>query len=100
MKLLYFQKEKILAWVAGYTADGNTENVAQIIRALGDNANEFANVAKCNYEDVCTMFVTGSKRFDRHRVFYTRCDIDHAMLLPGVDVWDCKWTLSEYLYPK
>lgn len=66
----YFTEEKLLCWVAGYTADGNSSNVAQQIAFLKDNAQYFADFAKVPFEQVQTYYITASRRYKYMRVFF------------------------------
>ena len=69
--LFYSSKEDILFWVAGYTRDGNTENVAEILKSLEENATKFAEQADIPFDKVLTFYNTQPPRYQYMRIFYT-----------------------------
>lgn len=72
--LFYSTTDKILYWVAGYTADGNTSSVEKMTDSLKENAIKFANVAGCNYQDVQTYYNDRPSQYQYMRVFYVKTD--------------------------
>ena len=54
--LFYSPSEGILFWVAGYTKDGNTSSVIEIIESLKYNALIFAEHVGINIDEVKTFF--------------------------------------------
>ncbi|MBK8706637.1 MAG: hypothetical protein IPN33_25710 [Saprospiraceae bacterium] len=72
--LYYSKKDATLFWVAGYTGDGNTNNVFQIADILVKYAHKFSRIANVDTSDVCTDFIEQSSRFSRMRVFYVKTE--------------------------
>jgi hypothetical protein len=68
--LFYCPKTRVLCWVAGYTADGNTDVVSEIISSLARTAEKFAGIAGCDVGKVHTKFIESSRRYKNMRVFY------------------------------
>ena len=66
----YSEKDGFLFWVAGYTRDGNTRYVTQMIESLKEGAQTFADFAGVPIETVMTDFVEKSQRYKFMRVFY------------------------------
>lgn len=66
----YCPQTRVLCWIAGYTADGSADNVAEIIKSLDENAAKFAGIAGCDKQDVKTKFIEKSSRYKYMRVFY------------------------------
>ena len=94
--IFYSHDEKILFWVAGYTADNNTDDLLTIIGSLTENANIFAGMAKCALKDVKTYQITNSRRYKYMRVFYTKTDyIPPAAFVIGDT--ENKWTMQKWL---
>lgn len=94
--LFYSWDEKILFWVAGYTADLNTDNVIEKNRDLLENALEFAGKAQCDVSSVKTFEILKSSRYKYMRVFYVNsdfCPSDAFVIGKG----EHKWTMSEWL---
>ncbi len=73
-KLFYSKKDGLLYWIAGYTADGNTDNVAQMTKSLTDNATKFAGVAGCEVNEVCTHYNQMPPQYQYMRVFYVKTE--------------------------
>lgn len=91
-ELFYSKSEGILFWVAGYTRDGNTNNVSQMVQSLQENAQKFANKANIKLEKVQTIYNTCPPRYQYMRIFYAHCEpIEDAYIL-GED-----WTMIEWL---
>lgn len=65
-------KDDLVFWIAGYTVDGNTENVLQMIESLQANAQKFAEAVRCDKDKVCTLHVNKSRRYKYMRVFYAK----------------------------
>ena len=90
--LHYTPKDKMLFWVAGYTADGNTGSVTQKVKSLLDNAQIFADKVRCKIEDVQTLYNSFPPRYQYMRVFYVESN-GH----PDAFVWDGEWTMGKVL---
>ena len=69
--LFYSSKEGILFWVAGYTQDGNTENVKKILESIKENAYKFAEQAGVDFDEVQTFYNSQPPRYQYMRIFYT-----------------------------
>lgn len=91
--LFFASREGILFWVAGYTRDGNTDNVQEIVEDLTQNALRFANQAGCHFDEVLTFYNTRPPRYQYMRIFYTYVpkNLEGAFKL-GED-----WTMSEWI---
>lgn len=91
--LFYSSKEGILFWVAGYTRDGNTDNVKEIIEDLKQNALRFAEQAGCHFDEVKTFYNDRPPRYQYMRIFYTYVpkNLEGAFEL-GED-----WTMRKWL---
>ena len=68
--LIYFPKNAILGWIAGYTADDNTSLVLAKIKALQECAEQFAQVSGVPIEKIHTCFMSKSSRYKNMRVMY------------------------------
>lgn len=92
--LFYSEKDNTLFWVAGYTTDNNTSNVAEMIKSLAENGDKFANHCDCKAVDVKTLYVEESRKYKYMRVFYIEKPLtipDDAYKLNG-DYWTMeKW---------
>lgn len=91
--LFYSTQEGILFWVAGYTRDGNTENVQEIIASLKENAQTFADHAGVPFEKVLTFYNTRPPRYQYMRIFYAYCENKGGFEL-GKDWTMYKWLTS------
>lgn len=72
--LFYSVNEGVLFWIAGYTADLNTENVIKQTKSLKKNAEKFAKVAGVDQKHV-TRYVAlvlnnieAEKLFTKHNI--------------------------------
>ena len=90
--LHYTLKDKMLFWVAGYTADENTGLVTQKVKHLLGDAQTFADKVGCKIEDVQTLFNTQPPQYQYMRVFYIKSD-GH----PDAFVWNGEWTMDKVL---
>ena len=90
--LHYTLKDKMLFWVAGYTADENTGLVTQKVKHLLGDAQTFADKVGCKIEDVQTLFNTQPPQYQYMRVFYVESD-GH----PDAFVWGGEWTMDKVL---
>lgn len=70
IELMYTPADKRLFWVAGYTADGNTSSVKEMVSSLLENAQLFANAAGCHVDDVKTYYNDRPPRYQYMRVFW------------------------------
>ena len=93
--LFYSKTDNFLFWVAGYTKDGNVQDVAQMIEALKENATHFAQIASVPFEHVKTTFLNRSSRYKYMRVFYCTLPVekvpDEAYVIEGKDWNMWKW---------
>lgn len=69
--LFYSTQEGILFWVAGYTRDGSTDKVVEIIESLNSNAQTFADHAGVPLDEVFTFYNERPPRYQYMRIFYT-----------------------------
>lgn len=92
-ELYYSESEEILFWVAGYTADNQTENVCKQTESLKANARRFARVANCPLSVIRTRTITQSRRYKHMRVFW----VDYADPVPGAFVFKDTWTMENWL---
>jgi len=76
MNLYYSPNDKIVFWIAGYTADENTQLVVKKIDSLSDNAKKFAEKIGVDYTAVKTLLVSKSSRYLYNRVFFTEHPFD------------------------
>lgn len=90
--LHYTSKDKMLFWVAGYTADENTGLVTQKVKHLLQDAKTFADKVGCKIEDVQTLYNTRPPRYQYMRVFYIESD-GH----PDAFAWNGEWTMDKVL---
>lgn len=72
--LYFFPKTNTLCWVAGYTADGNTDSVVDIIASIKQTAEKFSEIASVHLSDVKTALIEKSSRFKYMRVFFACVD--------------------------
>lgn len=72
MKFQFTNHNKVLFWVAGYTADLNTDNAVAKINDLKNHATSFAEAINVPLEDVNTFEVRKSRRYQNMRVFYVK----------------------------
>lgn len=89
----YTPNDKMLFWVAGYTADGNTSSVVEMSRSLLENAQKFADKVGCKLEDVRTLFNSRPPRYQYMRVFYIKSETGH----PDAYVWSESWEMNAVL---
>lgn len=75
--LFYTHNDKMLFWVAGYTADNNTSSVVEILKSLQENAEKFAKKVGCKLEDVKTFQNNHPPRYQYMRVFYIETETPH-----------------------
>ena len=73
-RLFYSIPDKTLYWIAGYTADGNTNNVEEITKSLTDNASRFAKMAGCELKNVRTHYNQMPPQYQYMRVFYVKTE--------------------------
>lgn len=92
--LFYFETENLLCWVAGYTADGNSALVSKIAGSLIADGNKFADISGVSINEVCTEFITKSRRYKNMRVFYARVGQPPS----GATKISSPWTMSRWLY--
>ena len=92
--LYFFPDNNFLCWIAGYTADDNTSNLAAKIAYLKENGEQFAAVAGVPFESVQSEFVTHSRRFKNMRFFF--CPHTGEDLPEGAKVME-KWTMWEWI---
>lgn len=90
--LFYSPTEGILFWVAGYTRDGNTENVQEIINSLKENSQIFADYAGIPFEKVFTFYNTRPPRYQYMRIFYAYTPKVEGAFKLGED-----WTMYKWL---
>ncbi len=95
--LFYSPNEQLLFWVAGYTADGNTDNVLQIIQSLKENAELFAQTACVNIEQVNTYYITTSRRYKYMRVFYAKVEPE-KISAKAFCFSNSDWTMAKWLH--
>ena len=79
--------------MAGYTHDGNTSNVDEMLKSLNENASKFAEVANVQLSDVKTDYVTSSSRYKNMRIFYAKVDSP-----PAIAFEFPKHKMGEYIY--
>lgn len=93
--LYYTPKDQMLFWVAGYTADNNTDSIPEIIQSLTENAQAFADHVGCDFKHVKTLYNNHPPRYQYMRVFYIKTDTPH----PDAFVWngDGEWTMGKVL---
>lgn len=91
--LFYSPKEDILFWVAGYTRDGNTEKVNEIIKSLEENAKKFAEIANVPFEKVFTFINSKPPRYQYMRIFYTYV----PKSIEGAFVIGESWTMDKWI---
>ncbi len=91
--LHYTPNDKMLFWVAGYTADGNTDSVTEIVRSLTGNAQAFAAFVGCEPDQVKTFYNTQPPRYQYMRVFYIQTETPH----PDAFVWNGEWTINKVI---
>ena len=93
--LFYTPLDKRLFWIAGYTADGNTNSVAQMCESLQDNAKKFAAVAGCDWEEVQTHYNDRPPRYQYMRIFFITTETPHK------DAFICNaengWTMDKWI---
>jgi hypothetical protein len=90
--LFYSSDEGILFWVAGYTKDGNTNSVVEIVESLNENATNFAEIANIPINSVFTLFNTKPPRYQYMRIFYAWCPpVEDAFVLSE------GWTMSKWI---
>lgn len=92
--LFYSSADKTLFWVAGYTADGNTDEVMKQVEALIKNARIFRRHCKCRGIKVKTRYIQHSSRFKYMRVFY----IQNPKRIP-TDAYQLNndWTMEKWI---
>lgn len=95
--LFYSKKEKILFWIAGYTADGSTGRVLEKIRHLKDYAEQFAATSpEVRIDAVNTDYIQKSSRYKYMRVFWAdgieSPPADAFIIGDGSD-----WTMNSWL---
>lgn len=73
----YYSSDNFLLWVAGYTANNNTDSVNEIILSLRQNAQKFADFVGCKFEQVQTCYNTCPPRFQYMQVFYIKTEAPH-----------------------
>ena len=95
--LLYFESEKIICWVAGYTADGSTPLALQKAKALQELAHKFANRVGVHPDLVRTEFITKSRRYKYMRVFFAELEKDKAMAADAFMVDNPYWNMFKWL---
>lgn len=91
--LHYTPSDKTLFWIAGYTADGNTTSVTEMVKSLTENAQKFAEMVGCELKDVQTIFNTKPPRYQYMRVFFITTDTPP----PDAFKWDGDWTFNKVL---
>lgn len=89
--LFYSTEEGILFWVAGYTRDGNTNSVKEIVQSLEENAKTFAEKAEVDFDKVLTLYNERPPRYQYMRIFYAYCKNKGGFEL-GKD-----WTMYKWL---
>lgn len=94
--ILYFPKEQIICWVAGYTEDGNTSSVKGIIESLNNDAKAFAKFAKVDFESVHTVFIEKSSRYKYMRVFYAVVSPENVPEI-AYHIDGSGWTMHKWL---
>jgi hypothetical protein len=94
--LFYSPNEQLLFWVAGYTADGSTDNVLQMIKSLKKYAGLFAKEIGVKIDQVETYYVLKSRRYKYMRIFYAKVEPEKV----GADVFtflNSDWTMLKWL---
>lgn len=95
--LFYSKQENILFWVAGYTRDGNTDNVLEIIQDLIKNAETFSKIADCQLSEVKTFYNNQPPRYQYMRIFYAKTEHvpEEAFVIGTTTDWTMrKWITS------
>jgi hypothetical protein len=92
--LYYTPDDKMLFWVAGYTADDHTDSVVAKTEYLLENAQKFATKVGCKLDEVKTYYNNRPPRFQYMRVFYIKTE---SHKVDGVFEWGEGWTMNEVL---
>lgn len=90
--LFYSLDEGILFWIAGYTKDGNTNSVVEMVESLEENATKFAKVANIPIEKVFTLYNTKPPHYQNMRIFYALCP-----LVEDAFVLSTGWTMNNWI---
>lgn len=91
--LFYSSSEGILFWIAGYTKDGNTYSVKEIIESFKYNALKFAQHAGVDFDEVKTFYNNKPRRYQYMRIFYT----DVPKNIEGAFTLGKQWTMREWI---
>lgn len=83
--LFYSQSDHVLFYIPGYLDNS--------MKALNQHATTFAKVAECKVEDVSTLLITKSSRYQNMQVFY----ITAFKPVPNAFILDEDWSMWKWI---